>query len=1397
MLELLHAYTGCPKTGLQFLVLPRETLLLYPSVDCIVVLNSRTFAFLRALAFWEAFPGARLSNDSVRCLAIDPGMKLAVASMGYRIAAWVLSASGSTSNQPQDAWRLHSTLVIPDNQEVTALDCKSGLLAVGTCSNLSVYTLILENDIPTWSRKWTRTTKTPTRIRFSPSLMYIATISAHAVHLHSTTSGRQTQSIPHPRPLTDLSWRRPRLSSHPTAHVHNDDPILYTTTADGTLRVFLPVLDAPQRVQLHAALDAASAVPLYAEGGEKDKAVQDTDRSSSVFPLDRDAMLGVLQMVKESGAAEDARSRRVREIAEEGWDLFLRVLADGSLVVQAVANIDRRPPTLLRHFTLLQSAPGLLQSPPPAHLYVLPSSPAHSPAVGISTLTLITSPPLASYALAPLPFFDARADGLTLLAHGADPPAALTADVRNAGRRELLRFVRTPEGEGVTALYADGSGQTWRVLTGGRGREMTLERRGGWGPADDPDAKVDRVVVLDRGRAFVTYSSASSRLTLHTTPPCTLTVPPLVSLFSLTSPSSSALPPYPAPASSATLVGVGADHSIYVYTTTLAPSPALCLQSHSSLPLSTPPEIIVPVDPMAWSGSYASGAGVEAHDVLLSISADGELAFWVLEGLPQSAALGTNGHTKSKASDKIATWRCTGRVRTGKKGFSRAVCSSAKKSVLVVPGPDGEELTIWDSKMSEFSSGLEYREVLSLSDPVNDLDWTATPDSQSILAVGFAHRVELLCQQRMTYFDETPGWGRCWTIDVGRMFPHPIGDSIWLARGSLLIGTGHLLFLYGQSQTTADSSSEEPLFEHVARHNGPLDDYHPQMLLQCLLWEKVELVKKVIVELAKLVEDRRSLHKWKNIPINEYYKKDEAARAAHPSRKPKYSLLFSMPDLEEETDEDQFSRSRVEQLLGHLEEQPLPHLTPNEHASLLVLIQTTLEIEEQRRALDANGLRYLISMRVFYITNRRLSAPSTPASARSGAVSRTIKPRQRLRYRDIVWAFHSESQELLLSTSMAACGGKMTWPDARALGVFLWMHPGESMRAHMEVIARNQYMAGDNRDPTACSLFYFALGKIKLVYGLWRQAAWHKEHAQMLKFLNNDFTQPRWRTAAQKNAFALLSKRRFEYAAAFFLLGGSLKDAVNVCIKNLNDFQLAVALARVVEGDEGPILRDMLNNTILPLAFKEGNRWLASWAFWLLHRRDLAVRILVTPLRDVASSFNAPVTEIGEPHYDDPSLALLFSQLKLRSLQTAKGTSEISGRTEFNFVLQIARVFCRMGCPVLALDLVRTWSFQRPSVVIPDARPAARPPSPISTRFALEPALRRRSSIMIDMDPASGPPTRVVSPAPAANGTAATSEEPLKEDEGDLVARKAGLGSLMQSAKQTVNVPEFDMGAFF
>ncbi|KAJ6604501.1 RAVE protein 1 C terminal-domain-containing protein [Mycena vulgaris] len=1309
MLTLLSLLPS-PGADLHHLLLPASTLLLHASADAVVIRDAASLALVRVLAFWEAFPG---TTGAVSCISVDSGMKLIVASMQTRVAAWCLSGV------QQDAWRLHSSLALPPNHTVTALDSKSGLLAVGCEDSLSVYTLILENDLPTWSQKWMVSIPTPSLTRFAPSLMYIAAISKDnkSLRTYSTTSGRLTQDIPHPRPITNISWRNSQASSR-------DDLILYTITSDSTLRIFLPVLDSPQYLQLHASLDLFSSIPFSISSK--------LSTHSAVFWLDRE-IIGdsIFATLKRETESELARTRRLQEIKDEGWDLFLRVLEDGSAVVTAVANIDRRPPTLLRQFTLQQTLPSTFPGPP-RYMHLLPKADR-------GLVTLVTSTPLRTFDFSPLLFLDAHADGLRLCSQ--------TVEAVPGEDSHIVRFVRTPEGGGVGVIRANG-GEAWRVVRNG----SRLIRSGKWSTAD-------HIVVLDGGRSHATYSATDGILTLSSESQTVLPLPPISSLFSL-----------PSKEGQETIVGITLDFSIVQ----VHVNPGLTLFSHNSLPIRTP-KMILPVDPMAW-GMRREWV---THDVLLSVSELGELAFWVPD------------------ESSPPEWRCTGSVKTHRAGISRARCSSAKKTALIVATPEGEELTIWDSKESEFASGLEFRGIYS--DSINDLDWTSTPDTQSILAVGFLHHVELLCQQRSTYFDEGPGWTKCWKVELGSFIPYQISDSIWLANGSLLVGAGHQMYLFGQQKPSAtEELPPDSLFEHVARQNGPLEDYHPQMLLQCLLWEKVELVKDIILNLARDICDSKAKVDWTSMPI-ESFLSAESSRGKSSGHKKRYTLLFNGPEQKDDDEEEGFSRALVNRLIETLESNPLPHLTPNEQAHLLVLIQTTLEIDEQRRALDANGLRYLISMRSFYILNHRASAPGSPES--HNTIPRQSGRRERLRYRDMIWAFHSESQDLLLSASTAACNGKICWSDARALGVSIWLKSVEAMKLHMEVIARNEFMAGDNRDPTACSLYYFALGKVKLVHGLWRQSAWHKEQAVMLKFLSNDFSEPRWRTAALKNAYALLSKRRFEYAAAFFLLGGALQDAVNVCLKQLGDFQLAVALARVVEqSDDGPVLLSILNNTVIPTAFRDGNRWLASWAFWLLHRRDLAVRILVTPLHDVADSLD--IKDIGEPHYDDPSLALLFSQLRSKTLQAAKGSSEISGRAEFNFVLQIARVFCRMGCHVLALDLVRSWSFDRPSMqrpAIPPAVDEAMPPSPISSRrptFALGPAMRRRSSMLIDMDIPSLPPSRSTSPVRAPQKPPVIMEEPGNE-EGDLIARNLGLGNLMKSAKKDVKVPEFDMNAFF
>lgn len=73
----------------------------------------------------------------------------------------------------------------------------------------------------------------------------------------------------------------------------------------------------------------------------------------------------------------------------------------------------------------------------------------------------------------------------------------------------------------------------------------------------------------------------------------------------------------------------------------------------------------------------------------------------------------------------------------------------------------------------------------------------------------------------------------------------------------------------------------------------------------------------------------------------------------------------------------------------------------------------------------------------------------------------------------------------------------------------------------------------------------------------------------MATFFGNNFNEERWRKAALKNAYSLLSKQRFEQAVAFFLLADALWDAVRLCISHLRDVQMALVIARLYETDAG------------------------------------------------------------------------------------------------------------------------------------------------------------------------------------------------------------------------------------
>ena len=178
----------------------------------------------------------------------------------------------------------------------------------------------------------------------------------------------------------------------------------------------------------------------------------------------------------------------------------------------------------------------------------------------------------------------------------------------------------------------------------------------------------------------------------------------------------------------------------------------------------------------------------------------------------------------------------------------------------------------------------------------------------------------------------------------------------------------------------------------------------------------------------------------------------------------------------------------------------------------------------------------------------------------------------------IIWAFHSDTETELLNAIPGCQKGQETWEELKSFGVAWWLKNMNTLRGCVERMAKSAFQ--QKNDPMDAALYYLALKKKNVLTHLFKNI----NDQKMADFFREDFSQERWKTAALRNAFVLMSKQRFVHAAAFFLLGGSLKDALQTILRRLNDFQLAMVILKIYESDQETLngyLCDLLCNEIL------------------------------------------------------------------------------------------------------------------------------------------------------------------------------------------------------------------------
>ncbi|KAL5961440.1 DmX-like protein 2 [Taenia solium] len=361
--------------------------------------------------------------------------------------------------------------------------------------------------------------------------------------------------------------------------------------------------------------------------------------------------------------------------------------------------------------------------------------------------------------------------------------------------------------------------------------------------------------------------------------------------------------------------------------------------------------------------------------------------------------------------------------------------------------------------------------------------------------------------------------------------------------------------------------------------------------------------------------------------------------------------------------------------------------------------------------LDDCGLRFVMLMQLYSYLCGTIPLTKRSQMMKEGLTSRSF-----------VWAFHSEADEVLLSflpsqkqqhhhsDPTSNTGGGLTWAEFRRYGCGWWIHSDVILTQCAEKMARSEFLR--TKDPMDSAIFYLAMHKPTVLASLFKYAS-----LLSLLFISSPACKQ-----AKLNAFRLLSQHKYVQAAALFLVGGWLEDAIKVCVDSVKDLQLAIVVCRLYslsrtefnESGVSPYHRLLRSHVIA-----HEDPYLRSIAYWVLMEPLNALTTLVqkpsAQIMDTSSS-SQPSTILcnGFDFEVCPSVFKLYTYIRSHPLvaRHLRLTDE-GDRMQSQLRLLDRRLYFRtayhyntIGCPALTLEVLSRLPHMVPSDVSTNMRKA-------------------------------------------------------------------------------------------
>jgi hypothetical protein len=197
----------------------------------------------------------------------------------------------------------------------------------------------------------------------------------------------------------------------------------------------------------------------------------------------------------------------------------------------------------------------------------------------------------------------------------------------------------------------------------------------------------------------------------------------------------------------------------------------------------------------------------------------------------------------------------------------------------------------------------------------------------------------------------------------------------------------------------------------------------------------------------------------------------------------------------------------------------------------------------------------------------------------------------------VAFAFHSKDQDVIFNQIK---DDNIDWNVCQKLSVPIWLKETEKLKQLIEMVAKTVYRkAGDDlgvqSKAQVTALWYIMIGKKNMLCNLYRTEPANKK---IFELLSNDFSLPRWKKAADNNAMVLISKKNYYLSIAFFILAGKIKDAINTALTKCNDVNLAICIARLVEGYESEETFILIDKYLIGTGKEMDDPWLVNIGYW-------------------------------------------------------------------------------------------------------------------------------------------------------------------------------------------------------